>query len=104
SVAEAERQRQAFLDCYPSTRAALATAGTDGKVRGYAPIVGGLRRHIPRGSKAANQFINTPVQASAGVVFRQAVVSLYQWFRGTSTKLVLPVHDAVLIECDTDKI
>jgi DNA polymerase I len=104
SVAEAERQRQLFLTCYPSVRAAITTAVTNGRVRGYAPILGGLRRHIPPGSKATNQFINTPVQASAGVVFREAVVRLFQHFRGTSTKLILPVHDAVVIECDADKV
>jgi DNA polymerase I len=103
-LAEAERQRRSFLNCYPSVRAAIATAATDGKVRGYAPIAGGLRRHIPPGSKATNQFINTPVQASAGVVFREAVVRLYHHFLGTSTKLLLPVHDAVVIECDAAKV
>ena len=100
TLAEAERQREAFLDCYPAVRAAMVTAATVGRVRGYAAIVGGLRRHIPRGGKAVNQLINTPVQGSAGVVFREAIARLFQHFRGTATKLILPVHDAVVIECD----
>jgi DNA polymerase-1 len=99
-LVEAERQRQAFLACYPSVRAAMVAAVEDGRVRGYAAIVGGLRRQIAGGHKAVNRLINTPVQASAGVVFREAVVRLYQHFRGTTTKLILPVHDAVVIECD----
>jgi DNA polymerase I len=100
SIAEAERQRQAFLDCYPSVRAAMVAAAEDGKVRGFASIVGGLRRYIPAGRKAVNQLINTPVQASAAVVFREAIVCLYQHFRGTAVKVILPVHDAVVIECN----
>lgn len=100
SLVEAERQRTAFLDCYPAIRTAMGTAAADGRVRGYAPVVGGLRRHIRAGGKAVNQFINTPVQGSAGVVFRAAIVRLYQHFRGSRTCLVLAIHDAVVIECD----
>jgi DNA polymerase-1 len=104
SLNEAEHQRAAFLDCYPAVRAAMSAAAADGRVRGHAAIVGGLRRHIAGGSKAVNQLINTPVQGSAGVVFRQAIVWLFQQFRGTATKLILPVHDAVVIECDSAAI
>jgi DNA polymerase-1 len=100
SLTEAERQRADFLDCYPAVRTAMNTAAADGRVRGYANIVGGLRRHIRAGDKAVNQLINTPVQGSAGIVFREAIVRLYQHFRGTTAKLILPVHDAVVIECD----
>jgi DNA polymerase-1 len=103
-LAEAERQRRAFLACPPSVRAAMIAAVEDGRVRGYAAIVGGLRRQISGGHKAVNRLINTPVQAAAGVVFREAVVRLYQHFRGTATKLILPVHDAVVIECAADQI
>ena len=99
SLAEAERQRVAFLDRYPSVHAAMNMAAADGRVRGYAAIVGGLRRRISFGGKARNQLINTPVQGSAGVVFRAAIVRLYQHFRGTAAKLILPVHDAIVIEC-----
>jgi DNA polymerase-1 len=104
SLAEAKRQRATFLNCYPDVRAAMISAATDGRVRGYASLVGGLRRHIAGGNKAVNQLINTPVQGSAGVVFREAIVQLFRHFRGTPTKLILPVHDAVVIECDTTAI
>jgi len=104
-LAEAIRQRQAFLDCYPSIQAAMVAVVENGKVRGYSAIVGGLHRYIAAsGYKAVNKLINTPIQAAAGVVFREAVVRLYQHFRGTTTRLILPVHDAVVIECDIDNI
>jgi hypothetical protein len=79
--------------------ACMLYAASDGRVRGYANIAGGLRRHIGTGNKTVNQLINTPVQGSAGVIFREAVVRLYQHFRGTATMLILRVHDAVVIEC-----
>jgi DNA polymerase-1 len=100
---EAERQRKAFLACFPSVRAAMVAAVEDGRIRGYAAVLGGLRRQIPEGHKAVNRLINTPVQAAAEVVFRDAVVRLHQHFRGTGTKVILPVHDAVVIECDSDQ-
>jgi DNA polymerase-1 len=104
SLAEAEQQRQEFLDSYPTIKAAMARLVEDGRIRGCAVTIGGLRRYIPATHKAVNQLINTPVQAGAGVVFREGVGRLYQHFRGTGTKLILPVHDAVVIECDLDKV
>jgi DNA polymerase-1 len=104
SLADAERERRAFLDCYPAIKAAMVTVVEDGRIRGYSAIIGGLRRQVSGGRKAVNQLINTPVQAGAGVVFREAVVRLYHHFRGTTTKLILPVHDAVVFECNTDSI
>ena len=103
-LGDAERQRQAFLDCYPSIKSAMVSIVEDGRARGYAAIIGGLRRRISAGPKAVNQLINTPIQAGAGVVFREAVVRLYQHFKGSTTKLILPVHDAVLFECDIDNL
>jgi len=103
-LVDAERQRQSFLDCYPSIRSAMGTIVEDGRIRGHAAIIGGLRRQISRGPKAVNQLINTPVQGSAGVVFREAVVYLYRHFRGTTTKLILPVHDAIVIETDLENV
>jgi DNA polymerase-1 len=100
SIGEARKQRLAFLDRYPRIKAAMCAATEDGRIRGFAPIIGGLRRHISQSGKADNQRINTPVQAGAGVVFRKAFVDLYWHFRGTNTMLVIPVHDSVLIECD----
>ena len=104
SLSEAQRQRAAFLERFPGVAAALKSVPEDGALRGFAPIIGGLRRKIGSGVGAANQHVNSPVQGSAGVVFRKAVVDMYRHFRGTPTKIVLPIHDAVLIECDVGDV
>lgn len=104
TLQEAKAQRRAFLDQYPGIRDMMHRAVTDGRISGFAPIVGGLRRHVPNTRVSANQHINTPVQAGAGVVFRKAVVDLYRAFRGTSARIILPVHDAVVVECDAGDI
>jgi DNA polymerase I len=103
-LAEATRQREAFLARYPGVREMMRRADQDGRARGFAPVVGGMRRHVPPGHAAANKHMNTPVQAGAGVAFRRAVVDLYQHFRGTPTRLILPIHDAVAVECDAEEV
>ena len=103
TVREAERERARFLDLFPILQRRLEESSSYGKVRGYSSVVSGLRRYV-EGSKSANfwtrNFLrNTPIQGSAAVVFKAAVVRLHEAFRGTDTWLVLPVHDAILIEC-----
>jgi len=51
-----------------------------------------------------NFLINTPIQGSAAVVFKHALVLPDRQFRRTRTLLVLPVHDSILIECDLDEL
>ncbi len=72
----------------------------NGRLKGYANILGGIRRQISKGYFGAIQLINTPVQGAAAVAFRHSANLLDAHFCGTSTKLVLPIHDAVLFECD----
>lgn len=102
SVADAERERDRFLALYPRLRDGLTQAERDGARRGFAPIVGGLRRGLygASGRRAANLLRNTPLQGGAAVVFKRALLELDRAFRGSPTRLVLPVHDAVLLECD----
>lgn len=100
STKEARAQLKAFFERFPSLSNSMQSSFEDGRLKGYSQIVGGLRRQVPRNSGERNKHINTPIQASAAVTFRRAIVDLYQYFKGTNTKLVLPIHDAVLIECD----
>lgn len=104
SLAEAKQQRTEFLAQYPAVRDMMSRAEVDGRIRGHAQIIGGLRRHVATGRGSTNKHINTPVQAGAGVVFRKAVSNLYHHYRGTDTQLILPVHDAVVVECDVDDV
>ena len=77
SLSEAQSQQEAFFARFPGIAAAMRSSFENGRVRGSAHITGGLRRHIPASSKSRNQHINTPVQGTAGVVFRRTVASLY---------------------------
>jgi DNA polymerase I-like protein with 3'-5' exonuclease and polymerase domains len=102
-AAEAERERERFLDLFPPLKRRLEESVAFGAVRGYATVVSGLRRHVEQYGKPStwtrNFLRNTPIQGSAAVVFKHAVVLLDREFRGTDTWLVLPVHDSIVIEC-----
>ncbi|MEO6595303.1 MAG: DNA polymerase, partial [Planctomycetota bacterium] len=104
SQREAAAERERFLDLYPRLKQRLAESSSYGAVRGYATVVSGLRRQ--RSTKGRpdtwtkNFLRNTPIQGSAAVVFKHAIVLLDREFRGTPVQLVLPVHDSILIECD----
>jgi DNA polymerase I len=100
SLMQARDLKESFFGAFPSLRAVADAAGVEGEIRGYAPMIGGLRRRVPSNHKGRNRHMNTPVQGSAGVVFRRAVADIYAAFRGTSAQLILPVHDAVVVECD----
>lgn len=104
TLREAERQLDRFLSLFPISRSAMSDSVAFGLVRGYAYTVHGLRRHLAPGKRVTswtrNLLRNTPVQGSAAVVFKKAIVDLDAEFRGTSTLIVLPVHDAAVLECD----
>jgi DNA polymerase-1 len=100
TLMQARELKTSFFDAFPSLKAVADAAGTEGQIRGHASMIGGLRRSVPSNYKSRNRHMNTPVQGSAGVVFRRSVADIYAAFRGTSTQLILPVHDAVVVECD----
>lgn len=108
SKVEAARERERFLDLYPVLKRRLAESAEFGAVCGYATVISGLRRLRATTGRAdswtKNSMRNTPIQGSAAVVFKHAVVLLDHEFRQSGVKLVLPVHDSILIECDADEV
>ncbi len=108
SLDAAESERTRFLDLYPALKRRLQESVDCGLVRGYATVVSGLRRKIERRGRAdswtRNFLRNTPIQGSAAVIFKRAVALLDQAFRGSDTWIILPVHDAVVIECPTEAV
>ena len=105
---EAAEKKRRFLGLFPALRQGLESSRDQGRVRGYASTVSGIRRpiwskHAPS-QWTGNFLMNTPIQGSAASVFKQAAVRLDEAFRGTSTWLILPVHDSILFECDEDEL
>lgn len=107
SEAEASRRIERFLGLFPRLSLGLLEDEEYGLARGYASVVTGLRRDVlssaPEGW-TRNWLRNTPVQGGATVVFKKVVIELDRAFLGADCWLVLPIHDAVLIECPANEI
>jgi DNA polymerase-1 len=99
----AAKEQDRFLEMFPRLTRALQEAAAYGAIRGYACLCSGLRRNRGRigrpSSWERNWLLNTPVQGSAGVVFKLAGNRLRLRYEYYGAKLVLPMHDAFVFEC-----
>jgi DNA polymerase-1 len=99
---EAAAERNKFLAIFPRLSQALQEASAYGAIRGYAQLCSGLHRWRARNghptSWETNWMRNTPVQGSAGVVFKVAGNRLHRRYGHYGARLILPPHDAFLFE------
>jgi DNA polymerase I len=99
---QAAREREKFLALFPSLVRALGEASAYGAIRGYAELCTGLRRYRARAGSPTpwevNWLRNTPVQGSAGVVFKVAGNRLRRRYPHYGAKIILCLHDAFLFE------
>jgi len=99
---QAAREREKFLAMFPSLVRALGEASAYGAIRGYAELCTGLRRYRARAGPPTtwevNWLRNTPVQGSAGVVFKVAGNRLRRRYPHYGAKIILCLHDAFLFE------
>jgi DNA polymerase I-like protein with 3'-5' exonuclease and polymerase domains len=105
---EAAKKRDGFLNLFPAVKKGLEADAAKGVIRGYALIRTGLRRCVsqimPPEWKIRNMMRNTPIQGGGAVVFKRAVALMEAKFRGTDTYLILPMHDAIVIECALENV
>jgi DNA polymerase-1 len=109
TLEEATALKKGFFLCFPMAQSLLDGYSQIGQIKGYASSMTGLRRNIDDSSelssyRKSNIYRNTPLQASAAVIFKKAVIELDHCFVSTSTQIILPMHDAVVIECDLEEI
>ena len=99
---QAQVEREKFLALFPSLVRALGEASDYGAIRGYAELCTGLRRYRARAGAPTpwevNWLRNTPVQGSAGVVFKVAGNRLRRRYPHYGAKIILCLHDAFLFE------
>ena len=108
SVKEAERYIQGYFEKYPKVKVYLEEIVKSAREKGYAETVSGRRRAIPElraanfslrsfGERAA---MNMPVQGSAADIIKIAMVRVHARLaeRGLKSRLLLQVHDELLLE------
>ena len=111
---EAARYIEHYFETYPGVKTFLDGLVKQGKEQGYVTTLYGRRRPIPE-LKSANfmqrQFgervaMNSPIQGTAADVMKIAMIAVDRELkkRGLKSRIVLQIHDELLIETARDEI
>lgn len=106
SFGEAQEFIDAYFDRYAKVRAYLDAQIESARTLGYVETLYGRRRHIPevRGRQVhLRQFgermaINAPIQGTAADLIKMAMIRLDRALEAFSSRILLQVHDDLLIE------
>jgi len=103
----------AYFQRYPGVKSYLESTKQKARERGYVETVMGRRRYIPdldSGNRqvreaAERTAINMPVQGTAADIIKVAMVNLQKEIdrRGLKSRLILQVHDDLLLESPLDE-
>ena len=113
SRAEAAEFIRKYFERYPGVKRFMDDAARQGAENGYAVTLMGRRRYLPElqspkpairefGKRAA---MNTPVQGTAADIIKLAMVRVDEALRreGMRSRLILQVHDELLLECPPEE-
>ncbi|MDR5657948.1 DNA polymerase I [Serpentinicella sp. ANB-PHB4] len=102
-----------YLDRYPSVKAYMEQTIRLAKEKGYVTTILNRRRYLPEvNSKNFNlrsfgerMAMNTPIQGSAADIIKIAMIKVYNKLeqQKLKAKLLLQVHDELIIECPTEE-
>ena len=114
SQPEAREFISRYFAKYPGVKRFMDSGAEDGLQAGYALTLMGRRRYLPElkssramvrefGKRAA---MNTPVQGTAADIIKLAMVRVDEALRreGLRSRLILQVHDELLLECPPEEI
>lgn len=113
TVEEAKQYIKRYFDTYPQVKEFLDSAVQQAKTSGYSTTLYGRRRPIPElksekyltrsfGERIAQ---NSPIQGTAADIIKMAMVAVSNRLKkeNTSAKLVLQVHDELILQCDKEE-
>jgi DNA polymerase-1 len=113
TVREAERYIAGYYEKYPKMRTYFDKTIDDARKDGYAATIFGRRRNIPElnsGNFVQRSFgervaMNMPVQGSAADIIKISMVNVWRRLKkeGLKSRLILQVHDELLIEMKKDE-
>lgn len=112
-LAEAQEFIAHYFRVYAGVREYLDSIVDEARRRGWVETLCGRRRYLPdliQGSGATRAFaeraaINTPIQGSAADLMKLAMIRVHGVLKrsNASARLLLQVHDELLIECAADE-
>ncbi len=110
SKKEADQYIKSYFEKYPAISTYLTDIVEQAKKDGYVETVFGRRRYIPEltSSKAVMRAfgervaMNSPIQGSSADIIKMAMVAVNKRLKeeGLNAKLILQVHDELIIESD----
>lgn len=111
---QAKKYIEQYLEQYSGIRDFMSNIVEDAKEKGYVETLFKRRRYIPElkssnymvrqfGSRAA---MNTPIQGTAADIMKIAMINVLKEFklRNLKSRIVLQVHDEMLIEAALDEV
>ena len=110
---EAKNYIDEYFKTYPSLKSYLDELINSAKEKGYSETLYGRRRPVPEiasGNFMQRQFgeriaMNSPLQGTAADIIKIAMINVYNRLKkeGLKSKLVLQVHDELLVETAIDE-
>ena len=110
---EAKSYMDAYLDKYQGVKNYMHDIVQKAREQGYVDTLFGRRRYLPElkssnfnlrsfGERVA---LNMPVQGTAADIIKLAMVNVYARLKkdGLKAKLILQVHDELIVECPADE-
>lgn len=114
SVKEAKQYIENYLNTYPAIKLYMDNIVADGRALGYVSTLLNRRRYIPElraNNKITMAFgervaLNAPIQGTAADIIKIAMVNVYKRLKkeGLKSKLILQVHDELIIEAEPEEI
>ena len=109
---EAKAYIENYLNNYPGVRAYMKRVVDDARSAGYTTTLYGRRRYIPELKntnfnlrQAAERIaLNTPIQGTAADLIKLAMIRVHRALQEQypQAKLILQVHDELIVECPQD--
>lgn len=108
--AEADRYIKSYLAAYPGVAAYMEKAIEDAKKNGFVTTLYGRRRYIPELSNSNGNMRafgervarNAPIQGTAADIIKIAMIKVSRSLKDEfpAARLILQVHDELIVECD----
>jgi len=108
SYEDAGTYMKKYFETYPSIREFMQQTKVQAIKQGYIPIYGGRRRNISinferkldwEKEHELRSMANAVIQGSAATIIKKAMIELYQRLKDYDAKIILQVHDELLVEC-----
>ena len=109
---KAKEYIEQYLEKYSGIKKFMETIVEETKEKGYVETLYHRRRYVPElksNNYMVRQFghrvaMNTPIQGTAADIMKIAMINVYNKLRNMKSKLILQVHDELLVETYPDEI